>query len=414
MRFILKKDYFLEIDHGFEIMKSGSNLHDGSGYILTALKKIYPNLDFTIHPIMPKDLNAPLFVMSVFPDITVTDKIINAILSGSDEHTVSDLWSKTLKWTIEIDQRILTNDIVSLDPKELTAIFMHEIGHIVSSNSIPMRVTNIMRYQIAKSDATSRSVIKAKVFRKLLSLPILNACVYDTTKTDDLIRREIQADNYVKKVGYSTYLASGLKKLMNCNKYPTNNDLNAGIAQTTRFSLDTMNMFAKRYDNIASNRLKSLRESCTSDYIKSVIYMQEHDMFGVNPESPVCMKLTESTHTKLDQMISPDTFVTEMFSIGKRLSKINQDELDYILVKSEEIQSPNDKLMLLTYLNSKMDIVNYYIEILNNPLLAKKYTVPYTMNQLMSLKNLLNGYRSKIIAYKIPERTKGMTVIWDY
>ena len=137
-------------------------------------------------------------------------------------------------------------------------------------------------------------------------------------------------------------------------------------------------------------------------------------MFGVNSESPICMKMTESTHEKLDQLISPDAFVTEMFSIGKRLSKIDQDELDYILVKKDEIKSPNDKLMLLTYLNSKMDIVNYYIEILNNPALTKKYTVPYTMNQIMSLKNLLNNYRSSIIAYKIPERTKGMTVIWDY
>ena len=61
-----------------------------------------------------------------------------------------------------------------------------------------------------------------------------------------------------------------------------------------------------------------------------------------------------------------------------------------------------------------MDIVDYYIEILNNPELSKRYVVPYTMNQLMALKNKLEGFRSKIISFKIPEREKGMTVIWDY
>lgn len=415
MRIILKKEYFLEIDRGFEMLKNPSiPFNDGCGCILSALKKLYPNLEFTIHSISPQDRNTPLFVMSVFPDITVTDKIIESILSGSDEHTVSDLWSKTLKWNIEIDQRILYDEIVSLEPKELTAIFMHEIGHIVSSNSIPMRVTNIMKYQIAKSDVTNRSVMKAKVFRKLLSLPILNACVYDTTKSDDLIRREIQADNYVKKVGYSQYLASGLKKLMNCNKYPKNNDLNSGIANTAQFSLDTMNLFAKRYDNIVSNRFRAMRENCTSDYIKSVIFLQEHEMFGENPKSLNCQKYTESVHEKVEQLLYTESVMTEMFNIGKKLKRIDPNEIDYIMVKTEEIKTPNDKLMLLTYLNSKMDIVDYYIEILNNPELSKRYVVPYTMNQLMALKNKLEGFRSKIISFKIPEREKGMTVIWDY
>ena len=68
--------------------------------------------------------------------------------------------------------------------------------------------------------------------------------------------------------------------------------------------------------------------------------------------------------------------------------------------------------MLISYINYKLDIIDYYISILENPKLSRKYSVPHSIEQLENMKGRLNTLRDRVLNYKIPERLKGIIVAY--
>ena len=109
-----------------------------------------------------------------------------------------------------------------------------------------------------------------------------------------------------------------------------------------------------------------------------------------------------------------DEFIaTEFFNLGRKgLKPIDPSELDYILIKMKSIETNDDKMMLVSYAHSKLDIVEYYISLLNNPKMNKKYSVPYTMSELESLRTRLKTMIDQIINYKLPPKLNGVLVAW--
>jgi hypothetical protein len=69
-------------------------------------------------------------------------------------------------------------------------------------------------------------------------------------------------------------------------------------------------------------------------------------------------------------------------------------------------------MMLLTYAYSKLDLVNYYLDILDNPKLSKKYNIPNSKEQLLLFKKRINDCIEKILNYKYPDKYKGVLVAW--
>ena len=107
-----------------------------------------------------------------------------------------------------------------------------------------------------------------------------------------------------------------------------------------------------------------------------------------------------------------DGYYTEFFIFGKELKRIDPAEIDYIQVKVSSIKNDNDKMMLISYLHSKLDLVEYYISILENPKLAKRYRIPHTLNQLYDLKKRLLILRRTILDYRIPMKNNSILVSW--
>ena len=69
-------------------------------------------------------------------------------------------------------------------------------------------------------------------------------------------------------------------------------------------------------------------------------------------------------------------------------------------------------MMIISYIHSKLDMVEYYISILENPALSKKYSIPHSLNQLYDMKKRLYQLREIALKFKIPERNRHMLVSW--
>lgn len=412
MRIRLNKDKFTAIDGAFLVLKEDSTSSAALQIIKQSLQDCF-DCEFDIKVITDTLPNSELFVMSVYPEIPVIDKIITAIMSDKGTDTIKKLWETNKKWTIEIDGKLLKDEIIPCTDKELTAMLLHEVGHIVCSSSLPNRISLILRYEIMKTNVRNKMMIKDKIFRTIMALPVLDACVSDGKRDSSSIKEEIKADAFAKKMGYQKELLSVLTKLANNIRYPKNSSINDKITKISDFSLQTLDDFQQRKEKLAKRGLLSLRESCQSEYINNVIDDFINTVFedAVDSLSIVDGKKVQYMQERADKDIE-EGYVTEFFIFGKELKRIDPAEIDYIDVKIQSIKNDNDKLMLVSYIHSKLDLVEYYISIMEHPKLSRRYNIPHSLNQLYDLKKRLLLLRKMALEFRIPERNKGILVAW--
>ena len=117
-------------------------------------------------------------------------------------------------------------------------------------------------------------------------------------------------------------------------------------------------------------------------------------------------ELTESFIDWGNGMESSNTFCyNEFFNIGKKkLNPIRQREIDYIEANLIDLENHTDKLMLLSYTNSKLELCQYYLEIYNHPEIAKKYVIPNTKQQLIAFQKRLLLLKDAIIKKDVTDK----------
>ena len=96
----------------------------------------------------------------------------------------------------------------------------------------------------------------------------------------------------------------------------------------------------------------------------------------------------------------------------KKLKKIPRDLIAYITIETESIEDANDKMMIASYCLGKLDIVEWYIELIDtaNP----KYIVPHTRPYLVTIRTQLLECYKNIMATKIPDKKKRPYLDIDY
>ena len=116
-------------------------------------------------------------------------------------------------------------------------------------------------------------------------------------------------------------------------------------------------------------------------------------------------------YEKADKCV--EEYITEFFGLGvKSLDRIDPAELDYIAIKMKSIKTDSDKMMLVSYVHNKLDMVDYYLTLLSNPKTARKYRIPYTIDELKALHDRLERYIQDIINMKLPSKNQGLLVAW--
>lgn len=88
-----------------------------------------------------------------------------------------------------------------------------------------------------------------------------------------------------------------------------------------------------------------------------------------------------------------------MFNKPKKLKKIPSDLVSYIQIETEAIRDVNDKQMISSYCLHKLDVVNWYLELLEAG--SKKYIVPQSKAHLEMARDQLMECHKAIMAVKI-------------
>jgi hypothetical protein len=104
-------------------------------------------------------------------------------------------------------------------------------------------------------------------------------------------------------------------------------------------------------------------------------------------------------------------YYREAFEIfRKKLKKIDPFTIDYIRVRISEMKTNDDKLMLLSYIRNKIDLINYYLALMDTG--SKQYIFTNTKQELLNMRAALNSYRNEVINYRIPETKYGVQIVY--
>ena len=410
MKIDLKQERFEAIDHAFaRLLEKSSDK--------APLRAIETNLRATFHKtisvdVIPHKDEDDLFLMTVYPDENTVNEVVRAIVDEGSDGAIRKIWNGADKWFVEIDKRILSGaSNLSFTSKELTALLLHEVGHIVYSNSIPQRISRVMRLEYARANIGTKQLLKDKIFSQILSIPILSACMYDNYRTKDNIKEELKADVFAVKMGYGDELDSALNKLISTSTAKPANQVDvksdkvySDMRSVTKYSIQTIENLKERKKSIAKSNFKKLLMDSPSKYLSDAIGKVQNLLVNSSiKEMPDDMKM-ERVADRMDDIVEAfyeSTYMTEGFFGKKKLDKIDPKIPDMIKIQIDGLKSNDERALLVSYIHDKISMIDYYLEIIETG--NKKYEVYNTKEELIRMRTKLEGYLKAVMEKKIPE-----------
>lgn len=153
------------------------------------------------------------FGMRVYPMIT-GEEAMSMLSVDHRTRVFSDYY-------LEFDSKLF-DPMLALDDRELTAILLHEIGHIVYDTGTIDEVKKQIDMYFAKSNEFV-DVNASKSYRELLAYGLKDSIVKIGSVFSKIGNDEIIADSFVVACGYGPELASGMKKISKSTTYLNKN-----------------------------------------------------------------------------------------------------------------------------------------------------------------------------------------------
>lgn len=350
--------------------------------------------------VIPAKKGESYFVMCITPEITIMDSVLKYMANEESKfETLCDLWHKCENWRLDIDGKILP----LLSTEELTALMLHEIGHIIDSERVPRRLMSTIQFGVANSKIGQRAIMHSTGFSKVMRIPFASACqsYMDKNQIKKELNKEKRADKFASKNGYTANLISAIDKLE--SKIGKKNSLvDDNLSSSFDFSKDLIANLESRKDALAKKNILVVKshipahtvvEECVEEIYKDWFEDVPYEGYAGNTAKEISDKVYE-----------------EAFFFKKKLDKIEQYQIDYINVKIDEIKDYSDKYLILSYINSKLEKVRWYMRIKSDPELMKKYVVPNSDSQLASMLRELESARRRALAVKIVQPGYGINV----
>lgn len=201
----------LALEHAFLHLKAKEEVEEKLAYIEKILSRRF-DLNFKIS-IVDNNTNE-FFGMTIYPAESLIDTLVDSIVRKKDRlEVIEKLWAENKDWYLEIDSLLLYDRNLNANPSEMVAVLLHEIGHVVYSNSIPARVNKILRYKIMELDYSVKRLLGSSRIIKLFNLVFVEACNVKNFRFSRL-QHELDADRFVVKQGYGEHLDSFIEKLL--------------------------------------------------------------------------------------------------------------------------------------------------------------------------------------------------------
>lgn len=360
------------------------------------------------------------FGMSIYPSVAAMSGLLDNIFDENPNiDSIINKWNTNTEWTIEIDTMLLFDRNLNINPAEATAVLLHEVGHIMGTNTVPLRLQRCIRNKLTNLNIKTRKMVEMKEVRPLLSPAIIEAC---STKMYKYVgsREELAADKYAKSLGYGNQLNAFLDKiiriqgnsLMQTTEHDALNDINC-VMDWSIEAIDEMKYRKTKLKHSLKMQMLSTPSKFTKRILSTIrerFFSPESiksydDRFGVLESSIFAkydrVKINESVYDSISR--KADKIVTEsLFSkSNKKLKKIDPLDIDYINIEIDKILNHDDKIYVLDLIYYQMSLIDKANEMIDE---GKGNLVQNTKRDLERYREELLRLRERAVNVRIVKR----------
>ena len=352
-------------------------------------------------------MSEKFFGMRVFPKIEELDEFCKDLVNEDSDKLVkfnelAKRWKTIDDWFLELDSTLFERTVINFTPKELVALTLHEIGHVIYSDS---PVEGFYRaYREAKVRMTISERATQKLMYNMYMIPLSIACMQRRWVNDrDQINVEIIADKTVAELGYGEYLVEAFNKIVrqfgsvnyNSNQLQAEIDTavqwcNQNIADVMRRKEHLKDELYYRAIRTKSNYMKAItiimldkigfkmRERYTGTVVENSIELLSEPNLMEKYE-PIVVALEAARFDKqLTTMISSEEVALE--SVFNKRKKVraelpSQYEVDAISIEVDKITNHYDRTFVLDLIYEVLNrIVDFEEAISPDPALVRKWS----------------------------------------
>ena len=385
---------------------------------------------FSVNISKNKSMGKDFFGFNVFPEIDKLEDICNKI--ANDDVKFKDIvkrWRSIKEWEIVIDSLVFDRSFIAFNPKELTAMLLHEIGHVTQSDE---PIEQFYRaYLESKSRLKNADKVSKKVLYILYTIPLAVACTSRRWVNDkNEIKLEISADKSLIETGYAEHLINAFDKIIKASgSINRSEDMNyKEIESNVEWANMNIVDVIKRRDKLKDSLYYKAIQT-NSGYIQALcarilnflgVRMRER-YTGAVAES--CMlnelingEITLETHVpfydikkfgQIEARIIREQnaleVANEAFFNKRKNSKVNipdEYDLDRIYVAIDDIQNNYDKVYVLDLIYEQIEKLNDFEEAISMDETKSKKWAPKIEEMRQRLATLRKTVLSKNIARK--------------
>ena len=326
---------FAGFDRAMSHLKSGQ-IKRATDELKTELNKFFNDSACT-QVIYTKNTDKLFFGMTTFCILT-NDKV-DEIVTGEKPVRID-------RYYIEIDSKLLE---IGLTSRELTAVLLHEVGHVVNDSTPVEEVRAAMDKYMAQFSTN----LDLKKTRSIISL--FKFAVADTVRKSGSIFTsrdpEILADEFVFRCGYGDELQKAFKKIVSSSKY-VNNDVNDKFI--------TLQWTLRVYRDIKYNRLMAIKVLNKIAQL-SGSEAEKQEVKGVIKDLQVA-NMNEINEVAIDILEESDRSRAGLVSRIRRsgLKGIEEDLYEYQM-RIRNVDNEDDAIVLMRQINTRMSVLDDYI-----------------------------------------------------
>ena len=380
--------------------------------------------EFTVQVTSNKTGNEKFFGMRVYPDIEEMDNFCKDLVNEGDKIRFTDIvkkWKKIDKWFLEIDGTCFDRNQFNFNPKELTALTLHEIGHIIYSDK---PIEGFYRaYQEVKARMNSSDKATQKLMYDIYMIPLTLACMQRRwVNGKNEVQLEIIADKTVVELGYGQYLLEALDKITRAigslNSQNNQDELSSSMNWCQQNIADIMKRKEQLKDELyyravrtKSNYMKAmtiiildklgfkLRERYTGYVVENTIELLS-DPEVMQKYMPIVDAMESAKFDKFYNMMQSSNSIA-MEAIFNKRKKVkvelpSQYEIDAIAVEVDKITNHHDRIYVLDLIYEVLERINNFEEAISpDPSLVKKWSA-----KIRQMKDELEALRQAVLAKK--------------
>ena len=363
-----KKESIMMIEECFRNIQHEKSIDKNLKLIESAIKREF-NINVKISIV---DNKQNFFGMCVYPsheEINMLTKLLlETNVSMKEVEKVHIEFMTKGVHIVEIDSILLYDHNLNATAGEVTAILLHEVGHIIASNGVVCRFERAKEYMTVRFDTKTRKLVPIiPLITKLFNIATLQ--MFSNHFNVDLMK-EKKADDLAFKAGYGQELHDILGKLI-ANGHGervrrSSKDMDKDIELTIDWLIVNIKELEYRKDRLKRS-LNIIKMTTPSKYLADWIENINGGIFREEKKTLV-EKVEAINEAFILSKLNDKKFKAPNGALDSsgRVRRLSPRDLDIYRAELERVNTVDDKIFLLERLYDLLEVAEYAKYLLAN------------------------------------------------